>query len=128
MSCIFDHGALGNDRIINTILWFSVWDGFPVVGGHALLIPYRHVERMEDLTREEWEELRYIFLSTKHIIEGRFLGIEGYTLGINDGPVAGQTVKHVHLHMIPRRPGDMDDPRGGIRNMFPDAPRPWEAP
>lgn len=124
--CLFCDGAPENRRVTASRLWLSVWDGYPVVGGHALLVPRRHIKRLFELDRNEWEDLWRIIIETGIAIDAQFKGVEGYNFGINDGGVAGQAVEHLHIHVFPRRPNDVDDPRGGVRNMFPNAPQPWE--
>lgn len=90
-------------------------DSFPVFAGHLLVVPQRHVPRVGDLRPAEWSEMT-------RIAQGlvRHKSADGYTMGVNDGPIAGQTVPHVHLHVIPRRVNDVPDPRGGIRMAFPN--------
>lgn len=96
-------------------------DAFPVAEGHVLVVPNRHVARVEELTREERSALleAAVAWTTTH-------PAEGWTLGINDGVVAGQTIDHVHLHLIPRRTGDVPDPRGGIRWVIPARAGYWQ--
>lgn len=100
-------------------------DHFPSAEGHMLVVPRRHVARVEDLTEFEYRDL---FLVARQLIttaKDTGTAPEGYTIGINDGPVAGQTVPHVHLHLIPRRSGDTADPRGGIRWAIPETAAYW---
>ena len=99
-------------------LIYGLWDKFPVSEGHALLIPHRHVETWFDATEEEQQELLHGIEIAKTIIESQH-NPEGYNIGINDGRAAGQTVAHLHVHIIPRCHGDVDDPRGGIRHVIP---------
>lgn len=90
-------------------LWFARLDKFPVTEGHTLLIPNRHVANVDELTPEEWTALRGHILQT---VDGDF------NIGINRGPLAGQTVFHVHVHVFPRKEGDIEgSPRGGVRNF-----------
>ena len=106
-------------------LVFALWDAFPVTDGHALLVPNRHVGRWMDATQEEREELfQAIPLVMGKIREGR--APDGFNIGINDGAAAGQTVDHLHLHVIPRYAGDVADPRGGIRWVIPERAPYWE--
>ena len=106
-------------------LVFALWDGFPVTEGHALLVPNRHVGRWLDATEEEREELfRAIPLVMEKIREDR--APDGFNIGINDGAAAGQTIDHLHLHVIPRYGGDVPDPRGGIRWVVPENACYWE--
>lgn len=98
-------------------------DGFPVAEGHALVVPRRHVARVGELTDTEWAELHQLGRATADRLMAD--GAEGVTYGVNDGAAAGQTVGHVHLHVIPRRAGDVPDPRGGVRWVLPDRAAYW---
>ena len=100
-------------------LVIGLWDGFPVTPGHVLLIPTRHVENWFEATIEERIALARAIDVARHAIESSF-GADGYNIGINSGEAAGQTVFHLHVHVIPRRHGDVDDPRGGVRNIIPE--------
>jgi superfamily II DNA or RNA helicase/diadenosine tetraphosphate (Ap4A) HIT family hydrolase len=99
-------------------LVYGLWDKFPVSEGHALLIPHRHVHSWFDATEEEQVELLRGIGIAKTIIESQHVP-DGFNIGINDGMAAGQTVAHLHVHIIPRYPGDVPDPRGGIRHVIP---------
>ena len=104
---------------------FALWDAFPVNPGHALLIPTRHMASWFDATDEEQAEiLRAIALVQKEI-ETRHTP-HGYNIGFNEGWAAGQTVDHLHVHVIPRYEDDVPDPRGGIRWVIPERAPYWE--
>src|SRR5207302_9011630 len=94
-------------------------DGFPVTSGHALLVPIRHVPSWFEASIEERMALMRGIDAARLAIESGF-GADGYNIGINNGEAAGQTVLHLHVHVIPRRRGDMPDPRGGVRYVIPD--------
>ncbi|MBP7830599.1 MAG: HIT family protein [Kiritimatiellae bacterium] len=95
-------------------------DRYPVSRGHQLIVPRRHVASFRDLTDEEWQAvLRLARLLAKRMQE-EDPSIQGFNLGINDGAAAGQSVFHVHVHLIPRRSGDVRRPRGGVRGVIPD--------
>ena len=96
----------------------SVSDGFPVSPGHALVIPRRHVETIFELTEIEWADCFALVKEVKLQLE-RQHGTSAFNIGINCGVVAGQTVPHAHIHVIPRYPGDVEDPRGGVRHVIP---------
>ncbi|MGD0493988.1 MAG: HIT family protein [Steroidobacteraceae bacterium] len=96
----------------------SLWDGYPVSPAHALIIPRRHVATWFDATNEEQIALLEMVRSAKAIIEERHKP-DGYNIGINSGAAAGQTVFHLHIHLIPRFFGDVEDPRGGVRHVIP---------
>jgi diadenosine tetraphosphate (Ap4A) HIT family hydrolase len=97
-------------------MWIS--DGFPVSPGHSLVIPKRHVRSFFDVSTEERDDLLTLLDHAKaHALAS--LQPDGFNIGINDGPAAGQTVPHLHIHLIPRFTGDVADPRGGIRWVIP---------
>jgi diadenosine tetraphosphate (Ap4A) HIT family hydrolase len=101
-----------------------VRDAFPVSPGHTLFIPRRHVGSFFELAGDERSAMLTLLDSAKEKLETEFHP-DGYTIGINDGPAAGQTVAHVHLHLIPRYAGDVRDPRGGVRWVLPDKAQYW---
>lgn len=109
-----------NELITESPTWHVRADGFPVADGHVLAIPKRHVESLFDLWIREWDELLYVLQFARIVADG-------YTIAVNDGAAAGRTVDHLHIHLIPRRWGDIEDPRGGIRRLLiPDpAQDPW---
>lgn len=99
-------------------------DAFPVAEGHALVIPKRHVASIFDLPPEELAKLwEHVARVRNHLSDK--LSPDGFNIGINDGIAAGQTVPHGHIHVIPRRKGDLPDPRGGIRWILPDKAKYW---
>lgn len=104
---------------------FVLWDGFPISPGHALVTPARHAASWADLTRMERMAMLDGIDIARQAIE-REHSPDGYNFGINDGKAAGQTIMHVHLHVIPRYAGDSADPRGGIRWIMPDKARYWD--
>lgn len=99
-------------------------DAFPVSFGHTLIIPRRHIGSFFDVTGEEREAMLWLLDAAKMGLDDEFHP-DGYNVGINDGQAAGQTVLHLHIHLIPRYTGDSDDPRGGVRWMFPDKADYW---
>ena len=99
-------------------------DGFPVSMGHTLIIPKRHVGSFFEITDEERADLLVLLNKAKVVIQEEF-NPDGYNIGINDGPAAGQTVPHLHLHLIPRYKGDRNDPRGGVRWIIPEKADYW---
>lgn len=96
----------------------AFYDGFPVNPGHTLIVPKRHVANYFDLEREEKEALWEMADYCKTILDNQFKP-SGYNIGINIGISAGQSVPHVHLHLIPRYEGDTPNPRGGVRGVIP---------
>jgi len=105
-------------------LAFVKRDGHPVAVGHSLIIPRRHVATFFETTDDERRAMLELLDETK-VLLNREHRPDGYNIGINDGAAAGQTVMHVHLHIIPRYLGDKNDPRGGIRWIFPEKAKYW---
>ena len=103
---------------LKTDLILGLWDAFPVSPGHALLVPRRVVATWFDASPEEQQALTEAITTTKEIIE-KSHAPDGYNIGINAGAAAGQTVFHLHVHVIPRYRGDVEDPRGGVRHVIP---------
>jgi diadenosine tetraphosphate (Ap4A) HIT family hydrolase len=101
-------------------------DAHPVSDGHLLIITKRHVESFFLTTEEEKIALLKGIEQAKVLIEKKS-SPDGYNIGINDGEAAGQTIKHLHIHLIPRYKGDSQDPRGGIRWIFPDKAPYWKS-
>lgn len=100
-------------------LAYAIRDAFPVTPLHTLVVPKRHVQSYFELTPAELEACHWVLESEKRVIEREDPSVEGFNIGVNDGVVAGQTVFHCHIHLIPRRRGDVADPRGGVRNVIP---------
>jgi len=93
-------------------------DGYPVSKGHTLIIPRRHVASYFDLTEAEQQELWQLVNRCKTILEERYHP-DGFNVGINVNEAAGQSVFHVHIHLIPRYKGDVENPKGGVRGVIP---------
>jgi ATP adenylyltransferase len=102
-----------------TELAYAIRDAFPVTPLHALVIPKRHVRGYFELGRAELHACHRLLEQEKKAIEQAEPSVEGFNLGVNDGEVAGQTIFHCHVHLIPRRKGDVEDPTGGVRNIIP---------
>jgi diadenosine tetraphosphate (Ap4A) HIT family hydrolase len=121
--CIFC--TLPDERVVlSNAAAVAIEDGFPLTPGHSL-IPRRHVRSFFDLT---WEERGAVFdlLELAKVRLERQHRPDGFNIGINDGASAGQTVMHLHVHLIPRYKGDASDPRGGVRWIMPDKARYWD--
>lgn len=99
-------------------------DGFPISPGHTLIIPKRHCGSFFDLRDDERQDLLMLLDAAKAELDREFKP-QGYNIGINDGPAAGQTVPHLHIHLIPRYQGDRSDPRGGVRWIIPEKAEYW---
>ena len=117
-TCPFCKVESEREIIASSDLSLAFFDGFPVSPGHALIIPKRHVASFFDLTKEEQLDLLRLADEVKNIIERRFHP-DGYNVGINVGEAAGQSIFHVHMHLIPRYHGDVSNPRGGVRGVIP---------
>lgn len=103
---------------------FYIRDGSPVSPGHTLIIPRRHIASVFDIKAGEWLEFLVLMDLARQELDEEFRP-DGYNIGINDGPAAGQTVPHLHLHLIPRFQGDRKDPRGGVGWIIPEKANFW---
>ena len=99
-------------------------DGFPVSPGHTLVVPGRHVASFFEVTETGQVELMTALAAAKEVMDREF-SPDSYNVGINDGPAAGQSVPHVHIHLIPRYSGDSEEPGGGVRWLFPEKADYW---
>lgn len=99
-------------------LAFSARDSFAVSPGHTLIIPRRHVSSFFDLTPEEINACMELITEERKVLDEEF-NPDGYNIGVNIGPAAGQSILHVHIHLIPRYEGDVDNPQGGVRHVIP---------
>ncbi len=121
--CPFCHPAAGRVRR-ESALALAVSDGYPVTEGHTLIVPRRHVASLFDLPEVERAAVWTLVAEVRGLLAEEFRP-DGFTIGLNDGPAAGQTVPHAHVHVIPRRSGDVPDPRGGVRWVVPDKAAYW---
>ncbi|OQB66816.1 MAG: AP-4-A phosphorylase [Bacteroidetes bacterium ADurb.Bin139] len=96
----------------------AIHDHYPVSPGHTLVIPRKHISDYFELAWAEQQELWQLVNRCKAILTERYHP-DGFNVGINVGPAAGQTIFHVHIHLIPRYKGDVENPRGGIRHTIP---------
>lgn len=109
------------DRVIlENELAYAIIDGFEVTKGHSLIIPKRHVPDYFSLTQAEINAANDLITKRKDQLTDQDQSIEGFNIGINCGEVAGQTIFHCHIHLIPRRQGDVENPRGGVRHIIPN--------
>jgi diadenosine tetraphosphate (Ap4A) HIT family hydrolase len=99
-------------------LAYSARDSYPASPGHTLVIPRRHVASFFDLTAEEVAACMALIKEEKTRIDEEF-SPDGYNIGVNVGPAAGQSIYHVHIHIIPRYKGDVENPQGGVRHVIP---------
>lgn len=108
------HGRL----IVEGRLGYAAWDRHPASDGHFLVIPYRHFASYFDINDEELVELWSLVKMGKEAVEERYQP-DGYNIGINVGEAAGQSIHHLHIHVIPRYRGDVENPKGGVRGVIP---------
>lgn len=116
--CPFCDGARSRSLLAND-LSYAIRDGFPVTPMHSLVIPVRHVQDHFQLSVEEVVACYDLLQRLRHEILAEDSTVEGFNIGVNAGVVAGQTVFHCHIHLIPRRKGDVANPRGGVRHLIP---------
>jgi diadenosine tetraphosphate (Ap4A) HIT family hydrolase len=117
-SCPFCVGDGDGDLFLHNSLAYARCDAHPVTPGHLLIIPFRHVANYFDTTHEERVALLQLLDEAKALLD-ESLAPAGYNIGVNVGDVAGQTISHVHMHLIPRYHGDTENPRGGVRGVIP---------
>jgi diadenosine tetraphosphate (Ap4A) HIT family hydrolase len=113
------------DRVwLENDIGMVVWDAFPVTEGHALVVPRQHVASIYELSADAQAALWALLGEARQRLQDD-LHPAGFYIGLNDGEAAGQTVLHAHIHIIPRRDGDVADPRGGVRWVIADKARYW---
>lgn len=125
MTCLFC--CLPESRVLlRNETAIVVRDAFPVTPGHTLVIPMRHVESFFETSAEERAAMFELLDAAKQQLQTEFTPA-GFNIGINDGAAAGQTIRHLHMHLIPRYAGDRPDPRGGVRWIIPEKADYWTA-
>jgi len=108
------------DRVIlENELIYAIRDKYPITPLHSLIIPKRHVVDYFSLTKDELLSCDVLLKEVKNSIQVEDDSVEAFNVGINSGEAAGQTIFHCHIHLIPRRVGDVENPRGGIRHLMP---------
>jgi len=117
-SCPFCN-PLEEDIILENNLCYARFDKYPVNKGHILIIPFRHFDNYFDATKEEKIAFLELIDEAKGYLDKNFKP-DGYNIGVNIGETAGQTIMHVHIHLIPRYKGDMENPKGGVRGVIPE--------
>lgn len=122
-TCPFCHLPAARRWLANDV-GLAFFDGYPITEGHALVIPQRHVASIFDLPAVEQAGLWRLVGQVRDELRAK-LGPDAFNIGINDGIAAGQTVPHAHIHVIPRRTGDVADPRGGVRWIVPGKAKYW---
>jgi diadenosine tetraphosphate (Ap4A) HIT family hydrolase len=120
-TCLFcqDDGELNKILRENKTFYVRL-DNFPAADGHVEIVPKRHVVSFFELTRHEVLDAYELIAAARDEIARLTEEPHGYTIGVNEGEAAGRTIGHLHIHLIPRRLGDVEDPRGGIRQVLPN--------
>ena len=118
-NCFFCKSISKKDFEIENELAIVRFDDFPVNNGHLEVIPKRHVKDWWDTTKEERIAIFNLLDEAKKIIDNKYKP-DGYNIGMNLGKEAGQSVMHLHVHLIPRYKGDVENPRGGVRGVIPE--------
>lgn len=119
VTCPFCFPDRDREVIFETPELYAIYDKFPVTNGHALIIPKKHIPNYFDLSLELQQACLRAVNEVKIILTNRF-NPDGFNIGINVGEAAGQTIHHVHIHLIPRYTGDVQNPRGGVRGVIPE--------
>lgn len=108
----------GRRLIADSEYGFAAYDRHPASEGHFLVIPYRHFASYFDINPEELVDLWGLVAKGKEVVDKEF-SPDGYNIGINVGSAAGQSIHHLHIHVIPRYEGDVENPKGGVRGVIP---------
>jgi ATP adenylyltransferase len=116
--CIFCELPVGR-VIASNALAYATRDNYPVTQLHTLVIPKRHVATFFDLFEPERRAINQLLDGLQIEIKKRDASVSGFNIGMNAGDAGGQTIDHAHVHLIPRRQGDVQDPRGGVRAVIP---------
>jgi len=116
--CRFCEPAPNRNVLIEGKTGFAALDRHPVSEGHFLVIPYRHFSDYFEISDEELKELWSLVAQAKKIIDKKH-NPDGYNIGINVGELAGQSIPHLHIHVMPRYKGDVENPKGGVRGILP---------
>jgi len=110
---------ISREIILESDMCMAIYDQYPVSKGHVLVIPRRHMKDYFGLSQQEIKDLWVMVEKVKEFLESKYKP-DGYNIGFNVGMAAGQTIDHVHIHVIPRYKGDMEDPTGGVRHVIPE--------
>jgi diadenosine tetraphosphate (Ap4A) HIT family hydrolase len=108
-----------NDFIVENKLAYASYDSYPVTTQHCLIIPKRHIKDYFELTVDEIIACDQLIKKIKSEIISKDKTVKGFNIGTNSGKVSGQTIMHCHIHLIPRRKGDVKNPQGGVRSVIP---------
>jgi diadenosine tetraphosphate (Ap4A) HIT family hydrolase len=116
--CLFCNTSK-KEFIFENDLAFVTFDSYPVSQFHSLIIPKRHIQNYFDLTNDELLACHGLLLKIKNKINSDDNTVGGFNIGVNSERIAGQSILHCHIHLIPRRVGDVDNPQGGVRSVIP---------
>ena len=118
--CIFCNRK--NCKVISSTKYFFIIrdTAYPVTKHHTLIITNRHIDDFFDLTKDEMSDLDEVLKEQKNELKSLDKEISAFNVGVNVGKDAGQSIMHCHIHLIPRRKGDVEDPRGGVRGVIPE--------
>jgi len=116
--CLFCNTSK-KEIIFENDLAFVAFDSYPVSKFHSLIIPKRHIQNYFDLTNDELLACHGLLLKIKNKINSDDNTVGGFNIGVNSEKIAGQSILHCHIHLIPRREGDVDNPQGGVRSVIP---------
>ena len=116
--CIFCN-TLNKDFVFENDLAFASFDSYPVSNFHSLIIPKKHTENYFDLNNDEILACNDLIFKIKNKIQNEDSSVLGFNIGVNSGKIAGQSIHHCHIHLIPRREGDVKNPQGGVRGVTP---------
>ena len=107
------------DLVFNNEFAFASFDSYPVSKYHSLIVPKRHILDYFELTNDELLACNDLIKKIKKKIQNEDKTVDGFNIGTNSGVAAGQSIMHCHIHLIPRRKGDVDNPQGGVRGVIP---------
>jgi|TARA_B100000524_G_C23440100_1_gene294910 diadenosine tetraphosphate (Ap4A) HIT family hydrolase len=107
------------DLVFDNEFAFASFDSYPVSKYHSLIVPKRHILDYFELTNDELLACNDLIKKIKKKIQNEDKTVDGFNIGTNSGVVAGQSIMHCHIHLIPRRKGDVDNPQGGVRGVIP---------
>ena len=107
------------DLVFDNEFAFASFDSYPVSKYHSLIVPKRHILDFFELTDDELLACNDLIKKIKKKIQNEDKTVDGFNIGTNSGVVAGQSIMHCHIHLIPRRKGDVDNPQGGVRGVIP---------
>ncbi len=125
--CYFcDRVKTASKLVYEDSLCFVLEDNFPLSDGHTLIVPKEHIANIFEVDEITYQHLFNQVKIISNKLKDEYSNILGFNIGVNQGSVAGQTVMHVHIHLIPRRLGDVEDPRGGVRWIFPGKAKYWD--